>query len=455
MAYSDIYGNRPPEFASKSSHSYVIKDKDVNDYLKDCQLPKDGEDFQDDLASITFKLDNVIDSDNPIKYVLAVDCGYSKSIAKKSFPSSEVALFQFGALFLDLANLKELVDKAFVDPKEIAKLKRALTWNLVLPIAGIRYKQSASLSDSIRLTLNQFFLKRLNPDNQDTLLTALRWLIYQEYSSSPTTSIKLNACPQMDCHARDIDLPRNQDEYTCDQCGQALFLVDIFRLDELVDEEQGASGIMMQLSSVIEQLLVVYYLRFFVVNTSSYLGQILFLVDRPLAFFGQTALLHKYMRSLVRFLQEQHSLFLAGVEKSGSFVDHAIEIASRLSDKLPRGYFLLPNNDYIYKHITPRKSTNSTIYGSSSLYGVKLIFRAATDKVHVVSLPAANPKVIFNPQPSDFKNITFILNIIEKLRCDMYDNALLPVTLVNKSVSLAHRPSAVILEKFTRYRIQK
>jgi hypothetical protein len=41
-----------------------------------------------------------------------------------------------------------------------------------------------------------------------------------------------------------------------------------------------------------------------------------------------------------------------------------------------------------------------------------------------------------------------ILTNIEKLRCDMYDSALIPVALVNKLVSLANHPSTRILQKF-------
>ena len=37
---------------------------------------------------------------------------------------------------------------------------------------------------------------------------------------------------------------------------------------------------------------------------------------------------------------------------------------------------------------------------------------------------------------------------VAKLKCDMYDNALLPVALVNKLVSLADHPSSKILQKF-------
>jgi hypothetical protein len=41
-----------------------------------------------------------------------------------------------------------------------------------------------------------------------------------------------------------------------------------------------------------------------------------------------------------------------------------------------------------------------------------------------------------------------LLANVEKLRSDLYDNALLPVALVNKLVSLSDHPSSRILQKF-------
>ena len=49
---------------------------------------------------------------------------------------------------------------------------------------------------------------------------------------------------------------------------------------------------------------------------------------------------------------------------------------------------------------------------------------------------------------ADFKNLPELLLNIELLRCDMYDNALMPVALANKLVSLANHPSSKILQKF-------
>ena len=56
------------------------------------------------------------------------------------------------------------------------------------------------------------------------------------------------------------------------------------------------------------------------------LEDFLFIKDGPLAFFGQTSNMHQPMRALVKFLLARHNLYLAGLEKSGPFVEHADEI---------------------------------------------------------------------------------------------------------------------------------
>ena len=104
------------------------------------------------------------------------------------------------------------------------------------------------------------------------------------------------------------------------------------------------------------------------------------------------------------------------------------------------------DNDYIYKYITPGHTDPSKPYGSTTYYGNKLIFKSRDKRVYVVTLPTSH--VLTHPTPADFPNLHATLANIEKLRCDMYDDALFPVALVNKLVSLADHPSAHILKKF-------
>lgn len=66
--------------------------------------------------------------------------------------------------------------------------------------------------------------------------------------------------------------------------------------------------------------------------------------------------------------------------------------------------------------------------------------------MYVASLPTVDTNA--TPIESDFRNLQVILTNIEKLKCDMYDNSLIPVALANRLVSLANHPSSRILQKF-------
>jgi len=229
--------------------------------------------------------------------------------------------------------------------------------------------------------------------------------------------------------------------FPCPKCNGQIYLTDVFRLHEVIDDELGAGGILGYLTTTIEQMILVHLIRSILRTKPALLHQFLFIKDGPLAFFGQTANMHVPMRKLVRFLFDRHNLFLAGLEKSGAFVEHADEIGQLL----PNGSILILDDRYIYRYILPGGATDNA-YGSSTYYSNKLIFKTSTGAMHVVTVPTTESKAC--PTEADMHNLQAILTNIEKLRCDMYDNSLVPVALVNKLVSLANHPSTRILQKF-------
>lgn len=236
----------------------------------------------------------------------------------------------------------------------------------------------------------------------------------------------------------------NKYTFSCNHCGGELFLTDVFRLHEAIDEELGAGGILGYLINTLEQIIFVHLIRVILRMKPDLLNEMLFIKDGPLAFFGQTANIYKPMRSLVNYLFKNHNLYLAGLEKSGSFVEHADEITEKLDD----GTVLILSNDYIYKYILPGYPDPTRPYGATTYYSNKLIFKTNSGGMYVVSLPTSEN--FLNPKKADFRNLDVILTNIEKLKCDMYDSALIPVALANKLVSLADHPSSEILQKFAR-----
>jgi hypothetical protein len=230
--------------------------------------------------------------------------------------------------------------------------------------------------------------------------------------------------------------------FTCPECGGFIYLTDVFRLHEVVDDELGAGEILGYLTTTIEQMILVHLIRTILWTKPSLLHSFLFIKDGPLAFFGQTANMHQPMRALVKFLFEGHNLYMAGLEKSGAFVEHADEIVNLVPD----GSILVLDDNYIYRYILPGKGVPANPYGSSTYYSNKLIFKTSNGAMHVVTVPTTESNA--NPTEGDLRNLQAILTNIEKLRCDMYDNSLIPVALVNKLVSLANHPSTRILQKF-------
>lgn len=156
------------------------------------------------------------------------------------------------------------------------------------------------------------------------------------------------------------------------------------------------------------------------------------------------------MRELLNHLNSELNVYLAGIEKSGPFVEHALEI----KDKIKAGQVYLLSNKHIYKYVKPGDPNNPDAYGRSSYYSSKVIFKSRDERLYVVTIPTETSEVVLNPKKSDFKNIDIAMKYIERLKSDMYDNSLLPIALANKLVSLSDHPSSVLLEKFAKHNIK-
>lgn len=438
MGYRSKKGRRPDENASRASHIHVINDPTVKSFLENCTLPKRAADVSlDDHEQWAFEPV----SPNPIRQIIAIDGGYQEIMVQTEFPSSTICFLQFGALIFNVDDLEELETQPFIDPDDMAKLKQIQRLKLTLPTRNITSHNQPTLTHSVRRALYDFFLQ---PIDNDRLIETLRWFIFEEYHAPRPDEWTLATCPH--CDATSIPLNRASMTKTftfqCPSCNGELYLTDVLRLHEAVDDEQGAGGILGYVTTSIEQLILVHLIRIILKTKPSLLGQIQFIKDGPLAFFGQTANMHKPMRALVRFLLANHTLFLAGLEKSGAFVDHADEVEPRLEP----GTVLALDNEYIYRYIIPGKADPSNPYGRTTYYSTKLIFKTERSEMYVVSLPTADQ--LLDPKRTDLANVDTILTNVAKLHCDMYDNALVPIALVNKLVSLANHPSSRILQRF-------
>lgn len=437
MGYSSK--RRPPEFASKASHGHVIRSEAVQNLLARCTLPPRA----DAVEVPTDRLHTYREvRPNPVRHVIAVDGGSRVEEVRKGFPSSQIAFFQYGALVFDVADLEALDEQPFIDPDDMARLKQIRRLELALPVRNVALRDQRSLTHSVRRALYDFFR---DPIDGVPLMDTLEWLVFERFNDRAGTGVNVyNLASNPYGGPPNVALSRDamRPDHTWNSALGPIYLTDVFRLHERVDDELGAGGIIAYVLTSIEQIILAHVIRLFLWKKPATLRDLLFIKDGPLAFFGTASGLYKPMRALVRHLLNEHQLYLVGLEKSGPFVEHADEIA----DKLTAGTALVLGNDYIYRNVLPAKGEKDRAYGDTNYYGAKLIFKTPSGAVHVATVPT--PEALVKPTPVDLPNLDVLLTNVEKLRCDMYDNALIPVALANKLVSLADHPSSRILQRF-------
>ncbi len=445
MGYISRNNRRPYEGASKASHQYIINDPDVQALME--RIYKPTNDFSISIDDLT--IDFEPPDKNPIQYVIAVDGGYTEALLEKDFPSRTIHFMQFGALFFEQKDLDRIDASPFISPEDMAKLKNIERLKLALPTKNICFKDQPGLKATVLRAIYEFF-KNNTMDEDVSLLDTLEWFVFRKYKplaqrTSEDGSWNLATNPFSPNQNQVTLLLQEMDsEYTfpCPETGGRIHLTDIFRLHEVIEDEIGAGGIMGYLTNVIEHLIVIHIIRQLLNRQPEMLRRIFFIRDGSAGFFGTTAPLHKPMGDLMNWLIEKHGIFLAALEKSGAFVEHA----QAIHPKLNSGSALVLTDDYIYSHILPGPGDAKLPYASSSNYGHKVIFKTRKGQMHVLSVPVR--KLEKSPRPEDLPNLQIILANVEALHCDMYDSALFPVALVNKLVSLSAHPSQRILQKF-------
>ena len=149
MAYVSKNGRRPAEFASKSSHTQVINNVTVQEFLQHGNVPKKAE-------AIHLPTENLLKyepvSENPISHIVAIDGGFEEIPVQSEFPSSTICFFQFGALIFSISDLEKISNQAFIEPEDMAKLKQIQRLPFTLPVKNFTYKDEPTFNP-LRKTL--------------------------------------------------------------------------------------------------------------------------------------------------------------------------------------------------------------------------------------------------------------------------------------------------------------
>ncbi|WP_120164859.1 hypothetical protein, partial [Listeria monocytogenes] len=453
MAYTSKEGRKRNEHASRVSHSRIIQNPVIQELLQKVSLPKNIDEI--DFSNIHFE---EISKKEMFEFIIAIDGGYSEVSIKKNFPSSSLSFFQFGAVLLrrdDLINLKE---SEFISTQMMKKVRNVEYDDFCLPMMNVNYKDNSDFETSFREAFFDLFFNKESGSNH-SLIDNLYWLVFKKYKISSDKNETdgyyiLASCPNAHCSEKNIklnqlDLAKNYTT-TCNQCGSIIYLTDIFRLFEIVDNELGATGVMGYVTNVLEHFMLLSLIRDIIEKQPSLLSKTLFIKDGPLGFFGQTANIHKLFRKLIVYFESKNKIInMVGVEKSGAFVEHSLLIEDRIYDY--NAIFL--SNEYINKYIKPTYIIDKE-YAPTSYYSGKIVFKAKKGYTYVTSIPSRSNAYYKKGNKSELiGQVDKILCTLALLKSNSYEHSLLPISVINQAVSISYTPGISILEKFVKQEI--
>lgn len=443
------------ETAGKGGHSDFVRNPDVQNFLASCEYMRPP---SDDEAKIIASEFIEAPKGNPPRlpdFVVASDASKNDTPINDKLPSTQVGFVKVSHVLVAMDLYAELINPStrFVDPFKAAALHRnAQPITYVLPGSNIKYKGAATVKDGFRQAVyDQFSSDHRNGSNRlvltETLLLLNNGVL--TISKCPSCSYKIN-----------FDFSPQQTLRTCCNCNVNVYVTDWLRLHEGISDFGDNASAMTRMMNAVEHLLLAAFILELLNNSPAALSSIAFVIDGPLALFGEPAKLHQRLMQLIHEANTKLSalgyepVLVMGLQKTGNVMDHA-----RLLERfLPNGVIRVIDDAYRQKYITG-SDTVSENFGSETYYGQDFLFKTEKGRIFNFALPY--PFANKGSSGGDFASKKVILSnygslidracdLIRHFELDLYDNAIVPVALAHRHASISLVPGGKVLDLITR-----
>lgn len=455
MPYENQYG-------SKTAHSDITRNPDVQAFLKKCKPIKNPDDSDSGNLVDFFVSTPDYQKASLVNHVLASDGSNYISSIDSRLPSIKAAYLKFSTILIEMSDFNGLQDKQtdFIDPFKVAALRENRdALSAVLPLSNLKIEEDNGVKETFRRQTEDFLFSKATRFNSEDENTSLLSTLIELALLRPDTNsgkIKIHKCPQSDCVQRDIYLEPQIKEHRCPSCNKRLYISDCLRVWETVSDFFPNQEPVSRIMSYIEHLLPIHYLRFLRDSSPNMLDNVAVLIDGPLAVFGNAAWLH---RSIMAFLYKLNKTgkypVIIGLQKSG----YLIEYMSLLQRKIPIDHLFAVTDDFRYKFLGVEPSNNG--FGFETYYGQDIVLKTASGKLFVMTLPYPfenKSNADFIHDKVNIKNyhpsLLRALRLITEVETDLYKNALAPIALAHRYTAISLSPGGRVLDILGRNSIK-
>lgn len=450
--------------ASKGGHSDIVKNPDVALFLDACDYMK--EPSEEEAAEIVSSFIEAPSNGILPSKVIASDASkFSEPISGK-FPSTQIGYIKVSLVLIDVKNYNGLtpIGSRYVDPFKVAAIHRnADAFSFTLPGSNITYKKASSVANGFRLAVYEQFSNNKTIVSKDGSYN-IRKLIFDINNILPKPLLVVKNCPS----CKTILPNSNEDGFVfsdacdmvvCPHCHETVYYTDSLRLHEEISDFGDSSSAITRFMNAAEHLIIATLIHMLADLQPKVLSNMAFIIDGPLAIFGQPARLHSRIMALYSQISSKlhdkgyEPPIIIGLQKDGQLMEHA----RVLSKFIKKNTFKLVDDEYRFRYIKGSVS-NTGNFGHETYYGQDFIFKTSSGKVFVVAVPypfaIKGPQNTFVRLKSDTVNYSNLLgrafDVIRHFEFDLYENAIVPIALAHRHASISLMPGGKILDLVSR-----
>jgi hypothetical protein len=442
------------ETAGKGGHADFVRNPDVQTFLAECDYLRVPSAQEADAIAATFVGAPTADGLALPEFVVSSDASKSDTAISDQLPSTQVGFIKVSHVLIEMSKYGELIDPKtrFVDPFKVAELHRnAAPITYTLPGSNIRYQNAKSVKDGFRRAV----FCQLSADKSQR--GGGRFVLTDTLLFVNSELVVVSGCPSCDS-AETFSFTSGVLEKQCGSCSEPVFVTDWLRLHEDISDFGDNTSAMTRMMNAIEHLLMMGLISQVFHSDARSLSRMAFVMDGPLAIFGQPAKLHSRIMVLLFSINRRlgelglEPLLVMGLQKAGVVMDHA----KLLERFLPPGVIRLIDDDYRNDYIKCSDAPAAN-FGAEVYWGQDFLFKTERGRMFNFALPYPFSSKQVNGGPAQFARMkaevsrygTLVkraCDLIRHFELDLYESAIVPVALAHRHASISLVPGGKVLD---------
>lgn len=447
--------------AGKGGHSDIVKNPDVDKFLSGCDYIKEPTDEEGEAIASEF-----IQAPDPVslpEHTVASDASLYLEPVNDRYPSTQIGYIKLSMSLVDMNDYNGLANPntGLVNPFKVAKLHRnASGIAFTLPGSNVRYGGEPSVQDGFRRAVwEQLSDKRTQLQESPTSAGVDHHSVADTLFHINGGVLEVKRCPSCAFEPDDEFVIRHSDPVIdCPECGRPIYGTDSLRLFEEISDFGTNASPVNRFMNAVEHLMMANFIRRLAENHPEVLSEMAFVIDGPLAIFGQPAWISKKLMAfyydLAQRLRDKGLAppVIVGLQKQGMVMDHARAIEPFIG----KNRFRIIDDNYRKENISAG-SSNSPNFGDETYYGQDFIFKTDSGQVFVLAVPYPfrdkRNKKAFALKKGELKNYPDLgkaLDLIRHFEFDLYESAIVPIALAHRHASISLVPGGKVLDFITK-----